>query len=294
MHFADPFTAPGQWYRGNLHSHTTASDGQQTPEEMARRYRAAGYGFLAVTDHGVVADVAGLSDDGFLVLFGAELDGDISETGETYHICAFGLEGVVEAPKSPNVQQAVDWARESGGDAVIAHPYWSGLAFPDLMRCDGYLGIEVFNTTCHGLNGKGCAAAQWDDLLARGRRVWGLGVDDCHGGADFGLGHVMVKATALTREAIMTSLRAGLFYSSWGPVIHGLRVADGAVEVRTCPARMINFVGPAWMGKALYSRDGQPITEAAYRLPERIAYLRVECQDFAGRWAWSNPMIPGR
>jgi hypothetical protein len=291
MDLPNPFTAPGDWFRGNLHTHTTGSDGRHAPEEIARRYRSAGYDLLAITDHGVVTDVAGLSDDNFLVLFGAEMDGDTSETGESYHICTFGLSGVAQAPDSPAVQQAVDWARGNGGEAVIAHPYWSGLAFPDLLRFDGYLGIEVFNTTCHGLNGKGCSAAQWDDLLVRGRRVWGFGVDDCHGHADFGLGHVMVKATALTRDAIMASLRVGLFYSSWGPTIHEIALADGAVHVRTSPARMINFVGPTWMGKALYALDGQPMTEATYRLPEKIAYLRVECQDFEGRWAWSNPIF---
>ncbi len=37
--------------RGDLHSHTTASDGTASIEEMARAARAAGYEYLAVTDH---------------------------------------------------------------------------------------------------------------------------------------------------------------------------------------------------------------------------------------------------
>ena len=37
--------------RGDLHSHTTLSDGRNTLEEMAEAARAKGYGYFAVTDH---------------------------------------------------------------------------------------------------------------------------------------------------------------------------------------------------------------------------------------------------
>ena len=41
------FTAPGRFWRGNLHTHSTRSDGVVSPEEVCRRYRAEGYDFLA-------------------------------------------------------------------------------------------------------------------------------------------------------------------------------------------------------------------------------------------------------
>ena len=37
--------------RGDLHSHTTASDGEDSIEEMARAAMARGYGYLAITEH---------------------------------------------------------------------------------------------------------------------------------------------------------------------------------------------------------------------------------------------------
>jgi DNA polymerase (family X) len=40
--------------RGDLHSHTTASDGTASIGEMARAARAAGYDYLAITDHSAV------------------------------------------------------------------------------------------------------------------------------------------------------------------------------------------------------------------------------------------------
>ena len=48
MKLFDPSLA---FYKGNTHAHTTDSDGRATPEECMRQYKAAGYDFLAITDH---------------------------------------------------------------------------------------------------------------------------------------------------------------------------------------------------------------------------------------------------
>lgn len=37
--------------RGNLHAHTTFSDGVRTPAALVEEYEARGYDFLAITDH---------------------------------------------------------------------------------------------------------------------------------------------------------------------------------------------------------------------------------------------------
>lgn len=65
--------------RGNLHAHTTFSDGHYAVEEVVARYRELGYDFLAITDHddrvtedywfGLPAEGAGL-----VILPGIELD----------------------------------------------------------------------------------------------------------------------------------------------------------------------------------------------------------------------------
>src|SRR5881409_3332314 len=39
------------WLRGNLHAHTTYSDGVKTPQELLVEYEVLGYDFLAITDH---------------------------------------------------------------------------------------------------------------------------------------------------------------------------------------------------------------------------------------------------
>jgi cation diffusion facilitator CzcD-associated flavoprotein CzcO len=68
----NPFKQPGNWYRGNTHTHTTESDGKLAVAARCASYREAGYDFLVITDHGKVTDVSGLSDDKFLAIPGAE------------------------------------------------------------------------------------------------------------------------------------------------------------------------------------------------------------------------------
>jgi hypothetical protein len=299
MEFANPFTAPGNWYKGNLHTHTTQSDGALDPSEVIRRYRDAGYDFLVLTDHHTVTQVEGASDDDFLLLLGTELNGDRGEVAESVHIVAVGLREPVVVPESPTVPEAIAWAKEHGGEALIGHPYWSGLVAADLARWEGHLGIEIFNTGCHYEIAKGYSVVHWDDLLGRGLRPWGFAVDDSHHRLsenhplDTARAWVMVKATELSREAILDSLRSGLFYSSWGPTIHEVSLADGQVTARTSPARKISFVAQRWAGQSFTAAAERTLGEATYRLRGHELYLRVECRDEQGRWAWSNPIFAG-
>src|SRR5262249_26326928 len=42
------------WYRGNLHTHSFWSDGDDFPESIADWYKTNGYQFLAFSDHNIV------------------------------------------------------------------------------------------------------------------------------------------------------------------------------------------------------------------------------------------------
>ena len=45
MFNSNPFQQPGQWYRGNTHSHSTESDGQLSVGDRFAAYRDAGLRF---------------------------------------------------------------------------------------------------------------------------------------------------------------------------------------------------------------------------------------------------------
>ena len=50
------FKNNGNWYKGNLHSHTTVSDGKMTPEQSVEVYKEHGYHFLALSEHDIYTD----------------------------------------------------------------------------------------------------------------------------------------------------------------------------------------------------------------------------------------------
>jgi hypothetical protein len=52
---AVPAEAGPRWWKGNLHTHTFWSDGNDFPEMAAEWYRTHGYHFLALSDHNVLA-----------------------------------------------------------------------------------------------------------------------------------------------------------------------------------------------------------------------------------------------
>ena len=42
-----------KWFKGNIHTHTTVSDGRMAPEDSIALYLKNGYDFLALTDQKV-------------------------------------------------------------------------------------------------------------------------------------------------------------------------------------------------------------------------------------------------
>lgn len=50
-----PPDPPARWWKGNLHTHTLWSDGNEFPEMAAEWYRTHGYHFLALSDHNVLS-----------------------------------------------------------------------------------------------------------------------------------------------------------------------------------------------------------------------------------------------
>jgi hypothetical protein len=51
-----PFSADWRWWKGNLHTHTFWSDGDDFPEAVVAWYKDHGYHFLALSDHNVLSE----------------------------------------------------------------------------------------------------------------------------------------------------------------------------------------------------------------------------------------------
>ena len=64
----------GNFYKANLHCHTTLSDGGSTPEQVKETYKAMGYSIVAYTDHDILIPHDDLNDENFLALHGFEME----------------------------------------------------------------------------------------------------------------------------------------------------------------------------------------------------------------------------
>ncbi len=299
-----PFERDGTWLRCALHAHTTNSDGELPPDKLVEHYRRAGYDVLAITDHWRRTEAT--STDGLLVIPSAELNCLLPGERDG-HVLAFGIdeEPLELARARPDLAAAAAWTEEHGGVAYLAHPYWTGAPWEELARCDRVVGLEVYNAGCELEVGRGLSAVHWDEVLEAGRLCFGIAADDSHHpGFDSDLAWVWARAAERSQTAVLEALRTGAFYSSTGPLIHDVRVEDGAVEVRCSPCRSITLyagrergaavnagrLGYRYGAEILSATDEGAITGARLERPARDPYGRVEVVDLQGRKAWSNPL----
>lgn len=304
MDESKPFGGPGQWFKGNLHCHSTISDGEMPPDQVAVLYRQGGYDFLALTEHDMQTDWRAFETGSFMILPGVE----IGVVDEQQHVCyhvvgiydrsckdvAYHLHdpGLSARGGSDFAQVAIDGMRARGMQPILCHPVWSRTELQHFEQLERYLAIEIYNHGCHVECNTGHATIYWDSLLRRGRRVWGVAVDDSHQRIkDFHGGWVMVKAESLDVSAIMMSLIHGRFYSSCGPLIHDYGIQDRTVYVECSPVREIHFVTYEERGRSFVCDQGSFITRASHSLTGKEKYVRVECTDANGKTAWTNPIF---
>ncbi len=297
--FINPFSAPGKWYRGNVHAHTTISDGTKTPEKLVEIYKQAGYDFLSITDHSIVAKTQHLSADDFLLIPGEEICVGSSTADTLYHIVALGVEKTLpfkDFDYSLDPQKVIDKISEMGGLPILAHPYWSGLNHSDMMKIKGYHGVEVYNTSCDYERNTGCSEPHIDGIIVAGRKPFIYATDDHHG-AEMGnapldacAARIIVKAEKLSVESIMSAIRKGYFYSSTGPEFKDISIDEaGVISIECSPVKYISFVSTPSLGFKFHAM-GNPLTEARYPGRNGETYVRIEIEDFEGRKAWSNPI----
>jgi hypothetical protein len=294
----DPaFAAPGRFWKGNIHTHSNASDGVRTPEEVCATYREAGYDFLALTDHFLakysfpIVDTRPFRTHGFTTILGAELHAPATALGEMWHILAVGLPSdFAPTAAGETGPQLAARAIAAGAFVAIPHPGWYALTTADANSLEGAHAVEVYNHTSQLRTERGDGVYLADQLLAEGRRVTLIAVDDAHFVCPdaFG-GWVMVKARANEPDALLAALKAGQFYATQGPAIHDITWEEDSVEITCSPAASIMVLGRG-------SRAAQSVAPFQTRARLSIAALRaggfarVVVADAQGRRAWSNPI----
>lgn len=206
-------------YKGDTHLHTNRSDGKGEPFEVACAYRAAGYDFIAVTDHGrfypsdeLQAEM-GILTDRFYVMLGEEVH---PKGGSYFHIVSLNAHRHVSAifEEQPDYVEAetqrilaerdlsacadpraaairlfvVDEIHRAGGFAVLAHPFWEtdGEYNYQTAEClyhlrEGHFdALELVGGNDDTGNGNNLLELVYHDLRAEGCRIPIVGGSDAH------------------------------------------------------------------------------------------------------------------
>ena len=310
-------------FKGNLHSHTTNSDGHWTPERAVQEFRAHGYQFLCLSEHDLYTDYSFQFDrDDFIILPGLEASAVlIADDGtgarlRTHHM--HGILGTDEmiaaAPEhfahmerlEPIVcrgswdgravaQELADTLAAHGCAVTYNHPIWSRIEPDDVLGLTGVFGIEVYNYDTVNESGTGADTVYWDLMLRRGARLGAIAADDNHNEGlfddSFG-GWVVVCAPTLTRDAVVRALIEGAYYSSSGPAIDNWGVYDGRVWVECSPCERVNMVAGGFInaGSTVIAESDEGLCRAEFALRGDETYIRLECVDAQGKTAWTNPI----
>jgi len=319
-------TSEKNFYKGNMHAHTTLSDGKQTPEEVKELYKANGYSFVAFTDHEVIFDNSHLDDDEFIALTGVEyaikefpdqstmknllmkvchLNLYAKDQHNTNCVCysakfdhhtspevheeaikKFGDYERVYTPEAIN--EIIRIANENGFLVQYNHPIWCLDTYDFYSKYEGLWGVEVFNYGTSRSDGISYDIHVLDDFLRLGKKVFATAGDDNHSVASSLGGFVYVNAESLTYENIINALEKGDFYTSQGPQIFDMWYEDGKLTVKSSDARKIIFQTAGRRHGSKHALPGEHINEAVFEIRDEDVYFRIEVVDEHGYTANSQ------
>ncbi len=270
---------PEGWFKGQLHCHTTYSDGALPVDLVIQMYRAAGYDFVAVSDHNIVTPTQQFIDSSFLTIPNDEFTYGIK------HVNAINAGKHFTGTIPYLLQDIINAALSVGAIPQINHPHTSEHTVMDIVQATGVSLMEIIN---YRHNDPVYNVALWDNVLSMGRQLYATATDDAHNyKSDFNLGWIMVQAPDLTAEAILTAIESGNFYASEGPVITGIIEQERTLRVESLDGITIDFIGKN--GDILASVDS---SAAQYILPVSGLYVRAEVTNVRGKVAYTQAYFP--
>ena len=306
--FEVPDTDGMSWYKGNTHTHTLESDGDSSPEYVARWYKEHGYNFLVLSDHNTLTDptpLSHLAGSDFILIPGEEVSSSYEDL--SVHVNGLNLPGLVDprtgATMVATIQNNVDAIREVEGVPHINHPNFEwAFGAEELAQVENDHLLEIYNghPRVHNQGGGGFPSLEeiWDILLSGGKRIYGIAVDDAHDfqgefAADLanpGRAWISVRSSSLDAAEIMRQLEAGQFYASTGVDLADVIIERGRLEVRITPRGNFRytttFIGSG--GRVLSITADNP---AVYALQGRERYVRAKVTDSGGAVAWVQPVF---
>lgn len=307
----------GNFYKANLHCHSTCSDGLLTPAQLKDLYKSNGYSILAYTDHNVLNYFKEFDEPNFLVLCGYEVDRSTKDCGlgfpKTCHLNAIAK----DPAKAVYIERPADYTSESINGVIrkmvdagyivnYNHPGWSAEEPSDFLRLTGCTAMEIYNNTCEILSNDGNASLFYSIMLKHRMRLFCIATDDNHNfnrmpgkenwPCDNLGGWTMIKAPELTYPSIIQAFLAGEFYCSTGPQIYDYYLEGDTLCIDCSPVRSVYLRSAATNAPAKALSSSNDITHAEFDLTEirttrKEPFVRIEIVDSTHKTAYTNPLF---
>lgn len=303
-----------KYFRANLHTHSTISDGKFSPKELKEIYKEHGYQILAITDHNIISDQSALTDEEFLMLTGVEIS--VAEVGKdvqhkkSYHLnlisrhphnlwipylpkkpkdSYFPYINLIETPEmerhhnTESVNKIIAAAKEHDFLVTYNHPVWSLHNYTDYAELKGLWAMEVCNYNALYVGHDGYSPMVYRDLLAKGNRLFPVGSDDMHKMYACGGAWIMVGAEKLDYETVIQTLENGDFYASTGPEIYSLTLDGSELKITCSDARSIALETDCRVAKHEHAESSDKLLqEATFDLTKWIDASRTaDCTEKA-------------
>jgi hypothetical protein len=293
MTIVNPYSKPkANWYKGQIHCHTTNSDGSDSPTALMTAYKNAGFDFVSITDHNYLTPDPGVS--GILFIPGIEATlyaGHITITGANSMYTGLDANHVIGNVGTVDIQPQpiIDFYRKLGAYVSMAHPTYAPKPWTDaeLAGIRNYNAIEISN----GLNSKN-EAISVDNFFGTYGKANLNAVDDCHSisSAAFNNGWVMVNADELTQEAILQSLKEGNYYASRGVDLQ-INQSGRTITATTQLPAAIKWYSCKNDNVGVVLKTDTNATSSTYDIKGDEGYVRVEItRDSDSMTAFSNPI----
>jgi hypothetical protein len=288
--------------KGNVHTHTTLSDGGSSPEQTIAWYRSHGYQFLALTDHNILskpARYASLQEPGFVLLSGEEIT--MTGKGRQVHVNALctqtRIPGGQFGSAAAALSTAISQVRSQGGVAIVNHPNFDWALSPaDVTDARDAALLEIASGHPY-VHSAGDAThpsheALWDIALSSGADFMGVGVDDEHHidvssdpPATPGRAWIATFGEVTDPGPICAALGLGDLYASTGVDLRRIAVHDRRYEVEPVQAHAtVVFIGAG--GREL-SRRSAANGPAVYVALGDEGYVRARIELGDGKRAWT-------
>jgi hypothetical protein len=173
----------GQWYKGDLHSHSLYSDGDSSVADIIASVEAKGLDFFALTDHDKYMDGIPVhwSDSDYVskdtvLLYGVEWTNGNGHAN-VWAGWPFDYTALWSANRNDDPVAAVKAAHDAGALFSINHPVRITWDYPVVEGVDC---VEVWNGPMIVNQNYKATHDFWDDILMDRRQVTGVGGSDTH------------------------------------------------------------------------------------------------------------------